>query len=93
MATHVFYHFGLWHILWNMLMLYWFGNIVGDLLGGQDGVVVYIVSGLTGALVIFIFSNLFNYPSAEDGLWSFRCRHGFCIGYYNDRTGVSCTSY
>lgn len=65
LATHMFTHFGLWHILWNMLMLYWFGNIVGDLLGDKMVWPVYIVSGLTGALVIFIFSNLFNYPSAE----------------------------
>ena len=29
--TYAFVHFGFWHIFWNMLMLYWFGQYVLNL--------------------------------------------------------------
>jgi len=64
LITHMFLHVGVWHLIWNMLMLYWFGNIVGDLIGNKAILPLYIFSGLIGALAIFIFSRLFSYPSA-----------------------------
>lgn len=63
--THMFMHLGFWHIFWNMIMLVWFGNIVGDLIGDRYIWSIYFFSGLTGALSIFIFSRAFHYPSAE----------------------------
>ncbi len=53
-VTHMFVHQGLWHIGWNMLMLYWFGKIVGDLIGDKKIVPLYIAGGLFGA-VLFLF--------------------------------------
>ncbi len=52
--THMFLHIGFWHILWNMLMLYWFGRIVGDLLGDQRILPLYIMSGLFGGLIFML---------------------------------------
>ena len=50
LLTHMFIHEGFWHILWNMLFLYWFGRIVGDLLGDRKILPLYILGGLTGAI-------------------------------------------
>ncbi len=49
--THMFLHTGLWHFAFNMLFLFWFGRIVGDLIGDHRIVPLYLLSGLFGALV------------------------------------------
>ena len=51
--THFFLHFGIGHILWNMVALYVFGSIFGDLLGDQRILPLYILGGLAGALAYF----------------------------------------
>lgn len=56
--THMFLHGGFWHILWNMLMLYWFGRIVGDFLGNQRILPLYLLGGLAGALAYFLSAQL-----------------------------------
>ncbi len=48
--THMFLHQGFWHMAMNMLILYWFGNIAGDLLGDKKILPVYFLGGLTGAI-------------------------------------------
>lgn len=53
--THMFVHSGVWHLAWNMITLYWFGNIAGDLLGDRRILPVYIMGGITGA-VFYILS-------------------------------------
>ncbi len=57
--THMFLHQGFFHLLWNMLYLYWFGHIVGDLIGNHRIVPVYLLGGLAGALVFFLSANYF----------------------------------
>jgi membrane associated rhomboid family serine protease len=56
--THMFLHEGFWHILWNMLMLYWFGRIVGDLLGDRRVLPIYLLGGLAGGLTYFAMANV-----------------------------------
>lgn len=58
--THMFSHVGLFHILFNMLVLYWFGRIAGDLLGDHRMMPLYILSGLTGALIYLLTASLFH---------------------------------
>ena len=48
--THMFLHAGTWHLIWNMLLLYWFGRIVGDFLGDERMLPLYILGGLAGGL-------------------------------------------
>ncbi len=55
--THMFLHVGTMHILWNMLLLYWFGRIVGDFLGDRRIVPIYIMSGLLGMIFYFLSDN------------------------------------
>lgn len=56
--THMFLHFGFFHILWNMLFLYWFGRIVGDFIGNQRVLPLYLLGGLAGAGAYLIFANV-----------------------------------
>lgn len=65
-VTHMFTHVGFWHIVWNMLLLFWFGRIVGDLLGDKRILPLYIVSGLFGAL-IYLFWDQF-IPGGSNGI-------------------------
>lgn len=49
-VSHMFVHEGFFHILSNMIILYWFGIIVGDLLGDKRVMPIYILGGSVGAL-------------------------------------------
>lgn len=57
--SHMFAHVGLWHMAFNMLILYWFGRIVGDLLNDRRILPLYILGGLSGAVLYFLAANLF----------------------------------
>jgi len=52
--THMFVHEGFFHILFNMLFLYWFGNILGDMIGDKKIVPIYLLGGLAGALAFLL---------------------------------------
>ena len=56
--THMFFHVGFWHILWNMLFMYWFGRIVGDFIGNQRVLPIYLLGGLAGAIVFFFSAKI-----------------------------------
>ncbi len=56
-VTHMFLHEGFWHLLWNMVLLYWFGRIVGDFLGDDRVLPIYLLGGLTGALFYVLSAN------------------------------------
>ena len=56
--THMFFHEGVFHILWNMLFLYWFGRIVGDLLGNHRVLPLYLLGGLVGGFIYFVTAKL-----------------------------------
>lgn len=59
--THMFVHDGFWHILWNMLFLYWFGRIVGDLIGDHHILPLYLYGGLLGGIIFVLTAGLFGY--------------------------------
>ena len=63
--THMFTHVGFWHILWNMLLLFWFGRIVGDLIGDKKILPLYIVSGLFGAIIYILLDQFL--PGGSNG--------------------------
>ena len=56
--THMFTHVGFFHMLFNMLILYWFGRIAGDLLGDHRMLPLYLYSGLAGALIYLLSAPL-----------------------------------
>lgn len=55
LITYMFVHKDIWHILFNMLWLYWFGRIFLEYLDQRKLVAVYLKGGLSGA-IIYIFS-------------------------------------
>lgn len=59
--THAFFHEGFWHILWNMLFMYWFGRIVGDFIGNQRILPIYLLGGIVGGVTYFLSVNLLPY--------------------------------
>ena len=54
--THMVLHVGIWHIAFNMLLLYWFGRIVGDLIGDKKILPLYIAGGLFGACFLLLLT-------------------------------------
>jgi membrane associated rhomboid family serine protease len=57
--TYMFTHKDIWHILFNMLWLYWFGIIFLEYLDQRKLVSVYILGGLCGAMVYILGFNIF----------------------------------
>lgn len=57
--TYMFLHEEFFHLLFNMLWLWWFGKIFTDYFDQKRLVSVYILGGLAGALLYIISFNLF----------------------------------
>jgi membrane associated rhomboid family serine protease len=57
--TYMFTHKELLHILVNLLWLYWFGSIFLEYFDQKKLVAVYLLGGLTGALVYVLSYNIF----------------------------------
>lgn len=55
--TYMFFHDGILHILFNMLGLFWFGNIFMNFLKSRQFHFVYLAGGLAGALIYIIGLN------------------------------------
>ena len=64
--TYMFMHNGFWHILWNLLYLYWFGSIFQSFLGSRRLVGLYILGGLIGFGFYILSYNIF--PAFADQL-------------------------
>jgi membrane associated rhomboid family serine protease len=57
--TYMFLHKDLWHILFNMLWLFWFGKIFLEYLDQRKLVAVYLLGGISGAFVYILSFNIF----------------------------------
>ncbi len=57
--TYMFMHAGIFHILFNMLWLYWMGQIFEEYLGNKRTIGLYLLGGLSGALFFVLFYNIF----------------------------------
>ena len=62
--TYMFTHREVFHILFNMLWLYWMGRIFEDFLNQKQFTFTYLAGGLTGALLYLLAYNLF--PAFSD---------------------------
>lgn len=56
--TYMFLHEGIFHILFNMLFLYWFGLLVNEYLGSRKLANLYILGGIAGGLFYLIIYNI-----------------------------------
>ena len=57
--TYMFVHVDFFHILFNMLGLYWFGQIVQDLIGKPKIFPIYLLGGISGGLMYVLAYNVF----------------------------------
>ena len=57
--TYMFLHKDVWHILFNMLWLYWFGTIFLQYLDQKKLVSVYLLGGISGAVLYILSFNIF----------------------------------
>lgn len=58
-VTYMFLHFGFFHILFNVLWLYWFGKIFLEYHPPQRLLSLYILGGLLGGIFFMLAYNIF----------------------------------
>ncbi len=61
LLTYMFVHVGFMHILFNMLWLYWFGNIFLSYFNDRTLGSLYVIGGFAGALLYIIAFNTIPY--------------------------------
>lgn len=55
-VTNLFMHGSIWHILFNMITLYFFGTFLIRLVGTRDFLLIYFLGGIAGNLVFMLFA-------------------------------------
>lgn len=71
LISYGFLHFDFFHILFNMIWLYWFGQFVLNLFTGKRLLTIYLLGALFGGLLFVLSYNFF--PVFDD-------QRGFLIG-------------
>lgn len=61
LITYMFMHAGIFHLLFNMLWLYWFGRLFLNFYSSKHLRGLYILGGLCGGLLYMISYNVFPY--------------------------------
>ena len=59
LISYMFMHASIWHLIFNMLVLYWFGRITNDLIHNSKILPLYFLGGFAGALLFLISFNAF----------------------------------
>ena len=57
--TYMFFHDGFFHILFNMLWLYWLGMLLHEYLGNTRVYQIYFVGGIFGGFLYMFSYNVF----------------------------------
>lgn len=63
--TYMFVHEGLFHLIFNLLWLYWFGRIMADIYTQQRVIQTYIYGGLAGGILYILFSSIPGMPTGD----------------------------
>lgn len=69
LVTYMFLHGGAFHLLFNMLWLWWMGRAVEERLGPRTFTVIYMGAGIGGALLDIVFAQFLglNYVIGASG--------------------------
>lgn len=54
LITYMFTHIELFHVLWNMVTLFWFGQILADYTSTKKIVPLYLLGGIAGAIITLL---------------------------------------
>ena len=68
LLTYMYVHYDVWHILFNMLWFYWFGNIFLHYSTTKQMLVLYFLGVLAGALSSVAAYNIFPSIAAKPGM-------------------------
>ncbi|HEV7380019.1 MAG TPA: rhomboid family intramembrane serine protease [Dyadobacter sp.] len=61
LVTYFFTHDDIFHILFNMLFLYWFGRLIDEYLGAKRVVALYLLGGIFGGVIYMVIYNILPY--------------------------------
>ena len=61
LISYMFFHANIMHLFFNMITLYWFGKIALERFSQKQLVALYILGGLSGAILYLISYNTFPY--------------------------------
>lgn len=67
LISYMFTHSDFFHILFNMLYLYWMGKLFVDYLGEKKLLAVYILGGLAGGILQLLAENLIPLYQVQNG--------------------------
>lgn len=59
LVTYMFLHIDFFHVLFNMLWLFWFGKIFLEFLKSGQLLLIYLLGGLSGGILYLLFYNIF----------------------------------
>ncbi|MFT2008458.1 rhomboid family intramembrane serine protease [Pontibacter sp. 13R65] len=65
LITYFFTHEGFLHIIFNMLNLYWFGQLIREYLGDKKLLSLYVYGGIAGGLLYMLSYNLIPFFAAR----------------------------
>jgi membrane associated rhomboid family serine protease len=54
LITYMFTHFALMHIFWNMIGLFWFGQILADYTSNRKIIPLFLLGGIAGAILTIV---------------------------------------
>lgn len=58
LLTYCFTHYSFWHLLFNMLTLFWFGTLVQEFIGSRKLLNIYILGGVFSGIIYIAIYNL-----------------------------------
>jgi membrane associated rhomboid family serine protease len=67
LVTYSFVHIGLWHLFFNMLVLYWFGSYVLNLFSEKRFLTIYLLGAIAGGVLYVLAYNIFPVFSGYSG--------------------------
>jgi len=66
-VTNLFVHGGLWHLLANMLTLYFFGRFLIRLIGIENSLIIYFLGGILGNILFMLLGSPFSIVIGASG--------------------------
>ena len=66
--TYMFLHESFWHLFWNMVILYFGGQIYAQFLGDRQFISTYVLGGISGLILYMLAYNLLPVFSHNGGI-------------------------
>jgi membrane associated rhomboid family serine protease len=65
--SYFFVHVEIFHLAFNMMFLYWFGNILQEIIGNNKSVKTFIYGGIMGAIAFLLAYNFIPFFERQSG--------------------------